>query len=181
MFIRSHHHCRYSCIYGQGHIARILTAAKSLRTVRLNLDFHDDHQACCSNQEKRKKWHETFFGERGPEIVDILQDCPLLEYVSLLYHGERSSVWVEFHPPRCAEPRVVFDYDKRGSIDASTRIHSIRAANAFRSYNLLLIHHPTCIERVPFEVLTDGNLQVLAVRGALPRSTFFWGSVGQSP
>ncbi len=95
----------------QAHIARTLAAAKSLRTVRLNLDFHDDHQAYCGNLEKRKRWYDTFIGQRGPEILAIMQECPLLEHIALLYHGHPSSTWVEFRTPRCPGPRVVLKYD----------------------------------------------------------------------
>ena len=49
--------------------------------------------------------------EYGPQIVDIMQVCPLLEYVGLLYHHIPTSIWLEFHPPRCAEPRFVLKND----------------------------------------------------------------------
>nr|VWP01970.1 Autophagy-related protein 11 [Ganoderma boninense] len=93
------------------HIARTLTAVKSLRTVRLNLDFHDDHQAYCGNPDKQKRWHDTFMGQRGPEILAIMEECPLLEHVALLYHGSPSTTWVEFRTARCPGPRVVLEYD----------------------------------------------------------------------
>ena len=95
----------------QAHIAQTLVAAKSLRTVRLNLDDHDDHQAYCGNMEKRKRWHDTLMGQRGPEILAIMQECPLLEHVALIYHGTPSATWVEFRTPQCPGPRVVLKYD----------------------------------------------------------------------
>ncbi|PIL28959.1 hypothetical protein GSI_09006 [Ganoderma sinense ZZ0214-1] len=92
-------------------IARMLASAKSLRTVRLSLDFHDDHGAYCGNPEKRGRWRDTFMRQRGPEILAIMQECPLLEHVALLYHGSPSATWVEFRTDRCPGPRVVLEYD----------------------------------------------------------------------
>ena len=83
----------------------------SLWTIRLNLDFHNDHQAYCANPEKRELWHDTFMGQCGPEILTIIQECPLLEHVVLLYHGNSSATWVEFRTPWCPGPRVVLKYD----------------------------------------------------------------------
>ncbi|KAI1792780.1 hypothetical protein LXA43DRAFT_315817 [Ganoderma leucocontextum] len=94
------------------HIARLLSAATSLRTLRLNLDFHDDHQAYCRSAWKRDLWFPVF-KERGFEIVGVMQaSCPLLEHVALLYHGHPTATWAEFHPQGCAEPRFVLDYTK---------------------------------------------------------------------
>ncbi len=93
----------------QKHIAGILARATSLRTVRLNLDFHDDTQAYCPNPYLGDKWREVFEKQRGPEIMQAM--CPCLEYVALLYHGCPASVWAEFHPQRCAEPRFVLKCD----------------------------------------------------------------------
>ncbi|KAI1792804.1 hypothetical protein LXA43DRAFT_1093441 [Ganoderma leucocontextum] len=90
------------------HIAEILAGSRSLRTVRLNLDFHDDHQAYCGNPIIRQEWFRVIQGGAG---VAIMQACPRLEYVALLYHGRPASVWAEFHPERCAEPRFVLKYD----------------------------------------------------------------------
>ncbi|RDX54266.1 hypothetical protein OH76DRAFT_1431059 [Lentinus brumalis] len=94
------------------HIARLLSATRSLRAVRLNLDFHGDHGPYCGKYVVRKAWWDTFKGSLGWEIVNIMQDCPLLRCVELLYHGSPTATWVEFHPPRCAEPRFVLSYDK---------------------------------------------------------------------
>ncbi|PIL27947.1 hypothetical protein GSI_09982 [Ganoderma sinense ZZ0214-1] len=92
------------------HIARLLSTAKTLRTLRLNLDFHEDHQAYCANRRKRDAWLALFRDERGPEIVEIVAaSCLQLEYVALLYHGYAGATWAEFHPQRCAEPRFVLD------------------------------------------------------------------------
>ena len=95
----------------QTHIVGILSALKSLRTIHLNLDFHDDHGAYCGEHERRSAWFETFKNERGPALVDILQDCPHLDYVGVLYHGYPKPTWAEFHPARCSEPRFVLEYD----------------------------------------------------------------------
>ena len=93
------------------HIAHILKRIKSLRTIHLNLDFHDDHGPYCFSEGVRHAWFEVFRHERGPAIVNILQECSLLDYVGLLYHGLPHSTWVEFHPARCAKPRFVLEYD----------------------------------------------------------------------
>ena len=83
----------------------MLTKAMSLRTVRLNLDFHDDHGGRCIERPVRSKWYNTFKNVRGREIVDILDSLPLLEYVELLYHGIPNQLWVQFLPKRYPEPR----------------------------------------------------------------------------
>ncbi|RDX52518.1 hypothetical protein OH76DRAFT_1400310 [Lentinus brumalis] len=93
------------------HIAEVLTAARSLRRVRLNLDFPDDHGPYCNEYEVRTKWRETFEEQYGPEITKIMEKCPELECVELLYHGIPRGTWAEFHPSRCATPRFVLEYD----------------------------------------------------------------------
>ena len=94
------------------HIAQLLSAATSLRTLLLNLDFHDDHQAYCDVSWERSRWL-PLFKMRGFEIVDLLEaSCPRLEHIALLYHGDPASTWAEFHPQRRAEPRFVLDYSK---------------------------------------------------------------------
>lgn len=94
-------------------IARILSRARSLRTVRLNLDFRNDPQAYCGNSRHRDRWLQKLREKVGPEIVEIMQACASLEYVAILYHGSPSSIWVEFHPSRVrgVEPRFVMSYD----------------------------------------------------------------------
>ncbi|KAM5536459.1 hypothetical protein V8D89_009895, partial [Ganoderma adspersum] len=112
---------RYRCLAGRDrpltdrvqhtHIARLLSAATSLRTLRLNLDFHEDHQAYCAHPRKREAWLALFRDTLGPAIVEVVaQSCPRLEHVALLYHGWEGATWAEFHPRRCAEPRFVLDY-----------------------------------------------------------------------
>ncbi|KAI0708666.1 hypothetical protein C8Q76DRAFT_681001 [Earliella scabrosa] len=118
------------------HIARLLTALKSLRTVHLNLDFHDDHGPYCDNRRLREGWFETFRNSRGPEIVGILEDCPDLDYVGLLYHGIPSATWVEFHPARCAEPRFVLEYD-------GTHIDSEPLPHSWCTQNMYLTRYTT--------------------------------------
>ncbi|PIL28942.1 hypothetical protein GSI_08989 [Ganoderma sinense ZZ0214-1] len=94
------------------HIARLLSTLTSLLTLRLNLDFHDDHQAYCGAPWERERWF-PLFKARGFDIVDLLQEsCPRLEHVALIYHGIPAATWAEFHPQRCAEPRFVLDYAK---------------------------------------------------------------------
>ncbi|PIL28954.1 hypothetical protein GSI_09001 [Ganoderma sinense ZZ0214-1] len=92
-------------------IARTLSAIKSLRVVRLNLDFEDDHQAYCGDVQHRQVWYDTLTRRKGPEIVNIMQTCPQLEHVALLYHGHPSSTWAEFRPARYPGPKVVVEYD----------------------------------------------------------------------
>ena len=79
--------------------------------MHLNLDLNGDHGPYCGKYPVRKAWY-TIFEARGWEIVDVMQACPKLEYVALLYHGIPYATWVEFHPPRCAEPRLVLEYDQ---------------------------------------------------------------------
>ena len=83
---------------------------KSLRRLRLNLDFHEDHGPYCSEWDVRDAWFTKLTGEIGWEIVETLEKhCPLLQSVELLYHTISTSTWVEFHPCRCADPRFVLD------------------------------------------------------------------------
>ena len=84
---------------------------KSLRVVRLNLDFEDDHQAYCGNPQRRKVWYDTLTERKGPQIVNIMQTCPLLDHVALLYHGHPSSTWAEFRPAQYPGLKVVVKYD----------------------------------------------------------------------
>nr|VWO97711.1 Aminotransferase class I/II-fold pyridoxal phosphate-dependent enzyme (Putative acyl-CoA transferase WcbT) [Ganoderma boninense] len=98
-------------------IAKILSRARSLRTVRLGLDCYNDPGAYCRLSGHRGRWLETLRTKVGPKILAIMQArCPSLEHVAILYHGSPSSVWIEFHPPRCGaeeEPRVVVSYDEQ--------------------------------------------------------------------
>ena len=99
-------------------IAKILARARSLRTVRLNLDFYNDPGSYCHSSSHRERWLETLRTKVGPKILRIMQaGCPSLEHVAILYHGCPSSIWVEFHPDpsRCtgAEPRFVMSYADR--------------------------------------------------------------------
>ncbi|RDX54846.1 hypothetical protein OH76DRAFT_1308640, partial [Lentinus brumalis] len=80
------------------HIARLLTAAPSLRTIRLNLDFRGDHGPYCGTYAVRKAWWGRFKESLGWEVVEVLQDCPLLDCVEILYHGNPTATWVESHP-----------------------------------------------------------------------------------
>ncbi|KAI1792790.1 hypothetical protein LXA43DRAFT_1093429 [Ganoderma leucocontextum] len=93
-------------------MARILSRAQSLRTVRLNLDFRNDPRPYCVDGRLRDRWLQKLREKIGPEIVRIMQTCASLEHVAILYHGSPSSVWVEFHPSRarCVEPRFVMSY-----------------------------------------------------------------------
>ena len=93
----------------QAHIANLLTAARSLRTVRLNLDFHDDHGLYCSANlvDIRARYWTAFREVRGPEIVKIMESCPYLEYMELLYHGPDASRWPRFLSSRYPEPRFM--------------------------------------------------------------------------
>ncbi|KAM5545979.1 hypothetical protein V8D89_000105 [Ganoderma adspersum] len=92
-------------------IAKTLAAMKSLRVVRLNLNFEDDHQAYCGNLQRRQVWYDTLTGRKGPQIINIMQTCPLLDHVTLLYHGHPSSTWAEFRTARYQGPKVIVKYD----------------------------------------------------------------------
>ncbi|RDX52505.1 hypothetical protein OH76DRAFT_1480615 [Lentinus brumalis] len=92
-----------------GHLA----GAKSLRWLRLNLDFREDHGAYCADLTFRDVWFSRLTGSIGWEIVDALEiHCPLLESVEILYHAIPTSIWLEFHPCRCADPRFVLDFER---------------------------------------------------------------------
>ena len=83
---------------------------KSLRWLRLNLDFHEDHGPYCADWDVRDAWFTKLTGEIGWRIVETLEKhCPLLQSVELLYHTISTSTWAEFHPCRCADPRFVLD------------------------------------------------------------------------
>ena len=84
---------------------------KALRVLRLNLDFEGDHQAYCGNADRRRIWYATLTRKKGPEIAHVMQACPLLEHVDLLYHGQPSSIWIEFHPPQIGRLEIVVKYD----------------------------------------------------------------------
>ncbi|KAI1792805.1 hypothetical protein LXA43DRAFT_317061 [Ganoderma leucocontextum] len=96
------------------HIARLLTAIKSLRTAKLNLDFGDDcHAYRCSGDKRRKGWFRTYV-RRGTDILEAMRrGCPLLHHVELLYHGHPGPTWLEFHPApgRKRKPKVVCEHD----------------------------------------------------------------------
>ncbi|KAI0687077.1 hypothetical protein C8Q76DRAFT_803771 [Earliella scabrosa] len=104
---------------GQERILRILTGLRLLRTAHLNLDFHDECPAYVEFRERaaRYRWMRTLRDTRGWEVVNIMEACPLLEFVALICHGYQFSTWVEFHPRRCAKPRLVHVYDKRHRYD----------------------------------------------------------------
>ncbi|TFK82587.1 hypothetical protein K466DRAFT_500054 [Polyporus arcularius HHB13444] len=87
------------------HIAQLLAAARGLRKIRLNLDFHDDQGPYCGRGFNYSIWQSTF-RHRGPEIVEILEACPWLEYVELLYHAYNGSRWTKFLTSRYPGPRV---------------------------------------------------------------------------
>ncbi|KAI0695085.1 hypothetical protein C8T65DRAFT_584572 [Cerioporus squamosus] len=90
------------------HIAKLLTAARGLRRVRLNLDFHDDHGPYTNASESvLRGWRLTFRERRGPDIVAVLEACPWLEYVELLYHAWWSSRWTKFPTSRYPGPRFI--------------------------------------------------------------------------
>ena len=77
-----------------------------LRTLRLNLNFLEECGAYSTNDDIRTDWWDMLSHRIGWEIVEIVQACPLLEHVRVLYHGDPHSLWVEFHPSRCAPPRL---------------------------------------------------------------------------
>lgn len=82
----------------------MLASAASLRSINLNLDFHDAPKLYCENMAERSRYKRVQDG-RGWELASILGACPRMEYVALLTHGLNTSFWLQFHPTRCAEPR----------------------------------------------------------------------------
>ncbi|RDX56993.1 hypothetical protein OH76DRAFT_4923 [Lentinus brumalis] len=94
------------------HIAGILASAVSLRTVNLNLDFHDEVRLYSEDMPGRARCKDVR-DARGWELANIFEACRQLEYVALLTHGLSCSLWLQFHPRRCAEPRYT-----AGSIDS---------------------------------------------------------------
>ncbi|RPD61771.1 hypothetical protein L226DRAFT_534044 [Lentinus tigrinus ALCF2SS1-7] len=93
-------------------IVERLAAAKSIRWLRLNLDFHEDHGPYCNVWKLRDKWFTRLTGELGWEIVEMLEEhCPLLESVKLLCHCVPASTWAEFRCCRRADPRFLLDPD----------------------------------------------------------------------
>ena len=85
----------------QAHIANLLTATRSLRTVRLNLDFHDSPAPACFWYWNPPYWkdHEPIHRERGLALAAVLRaGLPLLERFTLLRHGENSSKWIPYVP-----------------------------------------------------------------------------------
>ena len=91
----------------------MLTSMQLLRSIRVNLDFHDDHGPYCKAgfTRVREPYWDTFKDKRAPEIVGILEACPYLEYVELLYHGEVASRWPRFLTSRYPEPRFLDSLD----------------------------------------------------------------------
>ncbi|KAI0719811.1 hypothetical protein C8T65DRAFT_635241 [Cerioporus squamosus] len=99
------------------HVARMLASAPCLRTVHLNLDFHDNVKLYCENMTERSRYQRVN-DARGWELADIFEACPSLEYVALLTHGLDCSFWLQFHPRRCAEPRCT-----AGPVDSPSLPH----------------------------------------------------------
>ncbi|KAI0752655.1 hypothetical protein C8Q80DRAFT_468037 [Daedaleopsis nitida] len=90
------------------HIAQLLTPAKSLRTIHLNLDLPENPGPYSEDSEARGRWL-LVYKERGCEPAVLLQECTLLEHVALLGHGLIGSMWFEFYPPRfCRTERESF-------------------------------------------------------------------------
>ncbi|KAI0772723.1 hypothetical protein BD413DRAFT_473680 [Trametes elegans] len=74
------------------HIARTITSLTLLRTMRLHLNFPEESIVYCTISVTRKAWYDTLTECIGWEIVEIVQACPLLEHVGLLYHGDPVSL-----------------------------------------------------------------------------------------
>ncbi|RPD61746.1 hypothetical protein L226DRAFT_394565 [Lentinus tigrinus ALCF2SS1-7] len=100
------------------HIAKLLVAARSLRTVRLNLDLHGDHGPYCNFVPTLQSWLAKFRDEIGPSIIGILQDLPLLECCELLYHQVGGSTWTEFRPANGPEPHFIEYHDQDIHMDS---------------------------------------------------------------
>ena len=120
----------------QVHITNMLTSFQhTLRSVRLNLDFHDDHGPYCKAMfaDIRDRYWAAF-NKRGRQIVGILEaQCPYLEYVELLYHGEVTSRWPRFLTSRYLEPRFVdsLDMDIRYATHSTIGLSSFTDAMLF--------------------------------------------------
>ncbi len=93
----------------QRHIAQTLSALKSAVWLRLNLDFPGDpgeYQPDVGSGalEQWRRRLSTF----GSEILDMLEPCPALRCIALLYHGEPPSMWVWYYRTRQGT-RCVYD------------------------------------------------------------------------
>ncbi|RPD61683.1 hypothetical protein L226DRAFT_534123 [Lentinus tigrinus ALCF2SS1-7] len=91
------------------HIARILASTASLRTVNLNLDFHDEVRLYVDNNAETNRC-KRIRDARGWELANIFEACPRLEYVALLTHSFDNYFWGQYHPRRCAEPRYTAQF-----------------------------------------------------------------------
>ncbi|RPD76002.1 hypothetical protein L226DRAFT_394493 [Lentinus tigrinus ALCF2SS1-7] len=100
------------------HIAKLLVAACSLRTVRLNLNLHGDHGPYCNFVPTRQSWLAKFRDEIGPSIIGILQELPLLGCCELLYHQLGGSTWTEFRPAHGPEPHFIEYHDQDVHLDS---------------------------------------------------------------
>ncbi|RPD61730.1 hypothetical protein L226DRAFT_461353 [Lentinus tigrinus ALCF2SS1-7] len=105
------------------HIAKLLVAARSLRTVRLNLDLHGDHGPYCNFVPTLKSWLAKLRDEIGPSIIGILQDLPLLECCELLNHRLGGSTWTEFRPAHGPEPHFIEYHDEDAHLYVSRSAH----------------------------------------------------------
>ncbi|KAI0632942.1 hypothetical protein C8Q77DRAFT_1120582 [Trametes polyzona] len=114
-----------------GHIARILSSVKSLATLRLHLDFEDDPGAYAYDNDVRapEVWLPKLV-ERGWHILELLDACPVLESIALLFSAsDPPSTWVWFHRSWLATRKPVHDFSP-GNWDSLPRpIPKIRGRN----------------------------------------------------
>ena len=78
-----------------------------LRTLNLNLDFHDSPGPGCWGNDTKVARFRSPFEERGKALAAVLRErLPLLERFSLLFHGTDESVWIPFIPMERPDRRL---------------------------------------------------------------------------
>ena len=78
-----------------------------LRTLYLNLDFHDSPGPGCWGNDDKVAHFRPVFEERGKALAAVLRGgLPLLERFSLLFHGPGGSVWIPFVPMERPDRRL---------------------------------------------------------------------------
>ena len=81
-----------------------------LRTLDLNLDFHDSPGPGCWENDHKVDGFWRAFNERGRALAAVLREgLPFLERFSLLFHETDGSVWVPFVPLERQNPRLWYD------------------------------------------------------------------------
>ena len=107
----------------QQHITKLLTPLKTLRALRLNLDFPDTTGPRTSLKQYGEPMRHTRWiaaaQMRGLEMADVMEaHCPELECVCLLVHDASGSYWWKFRPSKWPGGRV--DHERS---EAETCVH----------------------------------------------------------